>query len=126
MSLSASPALAPCGIPLELDPLALAPPEGLLLEPLEDVDVVVEGDFDPDAGGELPQPATTRATVTSAAPIQVWVEPMSLLRMLRPPSIFGHAAAKSMAVGVHDDAARRRLLPRTRRGRSARWRRPKG
>jgi hypothetical protein len=91
LSPSESPAFAPCGIPPEL---AAAPPDELEplpeAEPLEELDVVGEeldvvgedeGDFDPDAGGELPQPATTRASATSAAPIHARVEPMILLLM---------------------------------------------
>jgi hypothetical protein len=82
-------------------PLALAPPDELEpppdeLEPppdeLDDVGVD-EGELEPEAGGELPQPATTSAMATRAAPSQVRVEPTSLLLMERPPSIFGRAAA---------------------------------
>ena len=77
-----------------------------MVEVLDDVDVVDddvvdEGDFDPDAGGELPHPATTSATATRAAPIQARVEPMSLLFILRPPNISVIAAANSMAVDEH-------------------------
>ena len=63
---------------LRIPPLALAPPlefdlpvELAPVEPDDDDEGVDEGVWDPDAGGELPQPATTRAMVTSAAPSQV-------------------------------------------------------
>jgi hypothetical protein len=92
LSASPSPAFGPCGIPL-----ALAPPDELEPPPEEfddDVAGVDDGDLEPDAGGELPQPATARAMATSAAPIQVRVERMGLLLMLRPPSVSVMCVAK--------------------------------
>ena len=87
MSASPSPALAPWGIPLALDPLALEPPDELPPELLEEDEGVELGDCDPDAGGELPQPAATRAIATSAAPNQALPDLVSVLLMVKRPPI---------------------------------------
>jgi len=88
LSASPSPAFAPWGIPDELDPLALAPPEELPPELLEDDEGVELGDCDPDAGGELPQPAIKRAIATSAAPNQALPDLVRVLLIVkRPPCV---------------------------------------
>jgi hypothetical protein len=73
---------------------------------------VDEDDFDPEAGGELPQPARTRAITTSAAPNQVLPGLMSVLLMLRDLHVFrSWGRREAVAVGEHEDAAGCRLLP---------------
>ncbi len=151
MSLSASPAFAPCGIPDpplaltppdELDPPdepeppdALAPPDELELpDPLAPPDEleppdppdelepppelpdaeagVGAGDFEPDAGGELPQPATTSAMATSAAPSQVLPDLPNVLLMLRGLHPFRSCRPRGqLTAGDDEDAARCKLLP---------------
>jgi hypothetical protein len=125
-------ALAP---PLELEPLpelpepepllALEPPEPVLpeLEPpeLEPAEVagLDDGDLEPEAGGELPQPATTNATATSATPSQALPDLANVLLMVRgPPSVSVMPTASGFAAGDDEDAARCRLLPRRWAGRN--------
>jgi outer membrane protein assembly factor BamB len=72
--------------PDEPPPLEELPP--LEDEPLLEDAGVDEDDFDPEAGGEPPQPASTRAIATSAAPNQVLPGLVSVLFMFeRPPCV---------------------------------------